>query len=613
MRHPVVLEITWILVHERCFRDSSPNGTFISKPVRKLQMRLTSKLIILGLGLGVLAASAGAQWSTSPTTNGLIADGPDEQMLPKIAALPDGSSYVTYFSSVVGTPYWNVFLTKLSPSGAKVWASDVLVSNGAAPAPTGGGTIATTVDYDLKVDSAGNALVVVSDARLNPARDVFAYKLDPAGNHLWGTSGITLCNTANFDKDPRILQTPDGNYTVIWARTSTSVSIPARGVLMQRLDSAGNILLASGGVLVAGSGIAGQASNEVADLAEMVPSDGNNVIVVWVRDTRTGTSPRWIYTQKFDTSAAPLWNTGLPVTVTNLPLPGGLVGGLLYITPRPSVVSDGANGVVVGWHDLRAGGFQYNVWAQRIDSSGTALLTANGVQGSTNALNSHQDATVAFDPIDSSIYLFWREGDVVFTTTNVGVFGQRFDSTGAPQWTSSGLELLPVDSFDDRNIRAVKQGTGITVACAAAITSSIDNIVAWNLDTTGNSRWSTGGGVTPLIIANASSGKTRVLPGNASTVRLPTVLAGSGSSVVLGWEDNRAATNDTYLQRILPNGELGFCKADFDLNGIVETPDIFSFLAAYFASSPTADFDGNGIVDTMDIFAFLPAWFAACQ
>ncbi len=54
------------------------------------------------------------------------------------------------------------------------------------------------------------------------------------------------------------------------------------------------------------------------------------------------------------------------------------------------------------------------------------------------------------------------------------------------------------------------------------------------------------------------------------------------------------------------------CPADFDgLNG-VDIQDIFAFLNAWFAGSPSADFDGLNGVDIQDIFAFLNAWFAGC-
>ncbi len=39
--------------------------------------------------------------------------------------------------------------------------------------------------------------------------------------------------------------------------------------------------------------------------------------------------------------------------------------------------------------------------------------------------------------------------------------------------------------------------------------------------------------------------------------------------------------------------------------------DIFQFLNAWFAGSPSSDFNGGG-VDINDIFDYLNAWFVGC-
>ncbi len=62
----------------------------------------------------------------------------------------------------------------------------------------------------------------------------------------------------------------------------------------------------------------------------------------------------------------------------------------------------------------------------------------------------------------------------------------------------------------------------------------------------------------------------------------------------------------------LPVPTVTICLADFDHNGSRDIPDIFAFLAAWFAEDFAADFDGNGTLAVPDIFAFLAAWFAGC-
>jgi hypothetical protein len=54
------------------------------------------------------------------------------------------------------------------------------------------------------------------------------------------------------------------------------------------------------------------------------------------------------------------------------------------------------------------------------------------------------------------------------------------------------------------------------------------------------------------------------------------------------------------------------CPGDFDQDGTVAVPDIFAFLAAWFALDPAADLDGNPGVEVPDIFAFLSFWFTPC-
>ena len=60
------------------------------------------------------------------------------------------------------------------------------------------------------------------------------------------------------------------------------------------------------------------------------------------------------------------------------------------------------------------------------------------------------------------------------------------------------------------------------------------------------------------------------------------------------------------------------CAADFDADGVVAVPDIFTFLSAWFAGPDTpgawrVDFDGSCGLAVPDIFSFLSAWFAACE
>ena len=91
-------------------------------------------------------------------------------------------------------------------------------------------------------------------------------------------------------------------------------------------------------------------------------SDGSGgAIVTWQEDNAD------IRAQRVDFSGNPQWTArGVPVcTATD---------GQIY----PQLASDGSGGAIIAWRDGRSGGAA-DIYAQRVDSSGNILWTANGV------------------------------------------------------------------------------------------------------------------------------------------------------------------------------------------------------------------------------------------
>ena len=52
--------------------------------------------------------------------------------------------------------------------------------------------------------------------------------------------------------------------------------------------------------------------------------------------------------------------------------------------------------------------------------------------------------------------------------------------------------------------------------------------------------------------------------------------------------------------------------ADFNLDGVVNSQDLFDFLAGYFADDPFADLNLSGAITVQDLFDFLAMYFAGC-
>jgi len=57
---------------------------------------------------------------------------------------------------------------------------------------------------------------------------------------------------------------------------------------------------------------------------------------------------------------------------------------------------------------------------------------------------------------------------------------------------------------------------------------------------------------------------------------------------------------------------LNCCRADFNGTGGITIQDLFDYLTAWFAQTPSADFNGIGGITLQDLFDFLAAWFARC-
>lgn len=54
------------------------------------------------------------------------------------------------------------------------------------------------------------------------------------------------------------------------------------------------------------------------------------------------------------------------------------------------------------------------------------------------------------------------------------------------------------------------------------------------------------------------------------------------------------------------------CRADFNHNGDISVQDLFSYLAAYFASDPTANYNAANLT-VQDLFDFLTGYFSGCD
>ena len=153
-------------------------------------------------------------------------------------------------------------------------------------------------------------------------------------------------------------------------------------------------------------------------------SDGvGGAIIVW-QDNRSGITITDVYAQRVNSTGDPQWTAnGVPICNAT---------GNQY---NPDLCSDGAGGAIITWHDLRTGEYTDDIYVQRINAAGMTLWKANGTAICT-AINGQYQPKICSDGVGGAIlaWVDWRNG-------NYDIYAQRINSTGMPQWTVNGVAI----------------------------------------------------------------------------------------------------------------------------------------------------------------------------
>ncbi len=268
---------------------------------------------------------------------------------------------------------------------------------------------------------------------------LFAQKLDSAGTRLWDTLGIALAPKPSYlqRQQNEVLVSDDaGGAIYAWEQSNNGSSphgyaghVNASGAItwISPTDSLGveldgqqstgqeNISIISGGggtALLTWSDGANHAyvQKVAADgslpwgttpvslaantTAEVLTTDGNDgAIVAWGQGLQNGVN---IFAQRVNSGGQTVWSNptygtfGNPVST----LPLSIFQG------HPVIVSDDAGGAIVGWYDLRAGGYggPYDFYAQHIGSDGSVTKVNNRVSGVATEFSLSQNYPNPFNP-----------------------------------------------------------------------------------------------------------------------------------------------------------------------------------------------------------------------
>jgi hypothetical protein len=150
------------------------------------------------------------------------------------------------------------------------------------------------------------------------------------------------------------------------------------------------------------------------------------------------------------------------------------------------MVADGSGGAIMCWEDKRNFGSNTDLYAQRVNNSGVmqwasngiAICTANGIQFSHQLV---ADATGGF-------IITWED-----RRTDRDIYAQRINASGVAQWTADGIPVCNTAETQAEPQLVARVSGGAVFIWTDSRNSFQQDIYAQGLDATGNVLWPVNG------------------------------------------------------------------------------------------------------------------------
>ncbi len=259
-------------------------------------------------------------------------------------------------------------------------------------------------------DTKGGIIVSWDDNRnsLTNSSDIYAQRLKKNGFEKWTSNGQAICTDNSTQKSSVICNNNDGSAIITWEDNRAG----NYDIYAQKIDSSGNILWALNGIAVC--------SNTTKQKNPKIVNDNNGgAIIVW----EDSLNNFWdITAQRISSNGTLLW-TANGISVCSSP----------NTQNNPKIETDSLGGAIITWQDKR-NNTDYDIYAQRINSSGTALWAANGVV-ICNAINTQNNPRIEPDGSNGAI-IGWTDKR---NANDNNIYAQRIDAAGVVQWTTNGL------------------------------------------------------------------------------------------------------------------------------------------------------------------------------
>jgi hypothetical protein len=326
--------------------------------------------------------------------------------------------------------------------------------------------------------------------------------------------GKPVCNAINNQVNPTMTTDGSGGSIITWQdKRSGKYEIYA-----QRMNPSGNPMWTTNGIPIC---MLDSSFNPV-----IVSDSTGGAIIAW--ETYRGSVTTDIFAQRINSSGAVQWTPdGIPICTD------------VFNQDTISMISDGVGGAILTWQDYRSDNGFADIYAQRMNSIGTILWTANGVIICDEA-SAQRGPKLASDGLGGA-FITWYDK----RAGNYDIYTQRIATAGAVVWTTNGVATCTTPTTDQIKPDICSDGAAGVIIVWSDYRSGTDyNIYAQRQGPLGAIVWAVNGVV---MNNNVALDQTE-----------PKIVSDGLGGAIISWTDNRTGvgpgTADIYAQRVNTSG-----------------------------------------------------------
>ncbi len=249
----------------------------------------------------------------------------------------------------------------------------------------------------------------------------------------------------------------------------------------------------------------------------------------------------------------------------------------------PQICSDGSNGAIIVWEDIRIG--NYTIYAQHLNANGNATWTRNGIKLATS--NSDQRYPIIASDGNGGAYVVWQDSR---NSSNDGIdlYGQHILANGTVGYAVGGVAVANAFGNQD-NAVICSDGNG-------------NAFVAWE-----DSRASNSSNRPDIYLNRMTSGGVSFGPSgmvvDASINHQvgPSICADGTGGCYVAWEDEGRVPSPIYARRISSSGTMLWGQPP-------PSPGVLIYQAPATANNPqpnssnvSISLDGNQLLLTWEV------------